>query len=115
MDTEMDPSLGSYESRRRRLQELLDSSPAVSRHDKTKEKEAETLAHAFLALEESFHKFTGELLPKLKSGEISKGDLAHVLHEIGEEFRHILYHIGDPRYYRYLPAWGDADVRDGRS
>jgi hypothetical protein len=110
----MDPAPGSYEFRRRRLQELLDSSSAVSRHDAAEEKEAETLAHAFLDLEESFQRFTKELLPKLENGDLSADDIPDVLHAIGEEFRHVLYHIGDPKYYRYLPAWGSADERDDK-
>jgi hypothetical protein len=108
----MNPSAKDYESRRQRLLAVLDSCPVVTRYDRSSEKEAETLAHAFLDLEQSFHKFTDELLPRLESNGVTKVDIADLLLEIGEEFRHILYHIGDPHYYRYLPAWGGADERN---
>jgi hypothetical protein len=108
----MDPSPESYEFRLRRLQRLLDSSPAVNRHNTPDENEAATLSHALLDLEGSFQKFVQELLPKLETGDIDENEIRDILHAIGEEFRHVLYHIGDPKYYRYLPPWGSAERRD---
>jgi hypothetical protein len=105
----MDPSPGSYEFRLRRLQRLLDSSPAVSRHNTPEENEAATLSHALLDLEGSFQKVVQELLPKLEKCDIGENEIEDILHAIGEEFRHVLYHIGDPKYYRYLPPGGTGE------
>ena len=32
----------------------------------------------------------------------SPEEILDALLEIGEEFRHILYHINDPKFYKYL-------------
>jgi hypothetical protein len=100
--------LESYEARRQSLARLMSRCSEVSRYDTDTEKEAWTLAHALLDLEQSFSRFTRELLPKLEREDLSSDDVCDVLHTMGEEFRHILYHIGDPKYFRYLPAWGGA-------
>ena len=97
-----------YETRRQKLAGILNACPQVTRHDTADEKEAWTLAHAFLDLEQSFEAFTHELLPKLEGNSLSPAEISDVLHVIGEEFRHILYHIGDPNTFDYLPPWGGA-------
>jgi len=53
-------------------------------------------------LEESFNKFLHEQLPKLTNDQTSTSELYDVLLDIGEEFRHIIYHIRDPKFYKYL-------------
>jgi hypothetical protein len=58
-------------------------------------------------LEESFGKFLEEQLPKLTDDHGERPEIYDLLLEIGEEFRHILYHIRDPRFYRYLDAKHD--------
>jgi hypothetical protein len=74
----------------------------VRQYDTSEEKEAWTLAHAFLDLTESFRKFSEEQLPKLSAGQMDSNQVNDLLLEIGEDFRHILYHIFDSRYYAYL-------------
>jgi len=44
----------------------------------------------------------GLLLPKLLNEDLSPEELNEVLLDIGEELRHILYHIKDPRFFGYL-------------
>jgi hypothetical protein len=66
--------------------------------------QASTLAHAFLDLEESFRRFVEEYLPALLQRDLTESEVCAMLEDIGEEFRHILYHIRDPRFYRYLTA-----------
>ncbi len=86
------------------LAEKLDRLPDVNRYDSADEKEAWTLAHAFSDLEESFRKFLDDQLPRLVNGEPTPAALNDLLTEIGEEFRHILYHIRDPKFFGYLEA-----------
>lgn len=84
------------------LAERLSSSSEVTRFDRGREKEAWTLAHAFADLEESFVKFARHHLPRLTRDDLSPSEIRKVLLDIGEEFRHILYHLNDPKFYRYL-------------
>jgi len=84
------------------LAERLSTCRAVTKFDKGEEREAWTLSHAFGDLEESFRKCLEELLPKLMEGHLEGLEIHDLLLEIGEEFRHILYHIKDPKFYRYL-------------
>jgi len=74
----------------------------VTRFDTREELEAWTLSHAFSDLEESFHRFLYELLPRLIDSALDENAINDVLLDIGEEFRHILYHIKDPKFYEYL-------------
>jgi hypothetical protein len=84
------------------LAERLTTCKDVTQFDTGEEREAWTLAHAFGDLEESFRRFLEEQLPRLTSGQITGLEIHNLLLEIGEEFRHILYHIKDPKFYRYL-------------
>jgi hypothetical protein len=84
------------------LAERLSECEAVTRLDSSEEKEAWTLAHAFLDLEESFRTYLEEQLPRLRQEILSPEDTYNLLLDIGEEFRHILYHLRDTRFYSYL-------------
>lgn len=87
----------------RRLADVLSRCGSVTQFDTDSEKEAWTLAHCFADLEASFRAVLHQHLPALLSNDsLSPQDVGRVLHEIGEEFRHILYHVRDPRFYRYL-------------
>ena len=79
----------------KRVAEQLQQSEEVRRHDKADEKEAWTLAHAFLDLADSFKVFTEDYLTRLKTDDLSEEQVNALLVDIGEEFRHILYHIRD--------------------
>jgi hypothetical protein len=83
-----------------KLAKLLEECPEVSRFDTETEKEAWTLAHDFLDLEESCQAFTQRLLPKLRNGELTPPERYQLLLDVGEEFRHMLYHIKDSRFFR---------------
>lgn len=89
-------------SKLKELSKKLSRCEAVSRFDTDREPEGWTLAHSFAHLEESFRKFLDEQLPRLMKGQLLEEELEELLHEIGEEFRHVIYHIKDPLYYRYL-------------
>lgn len=86
----------------KRLAERLSQCPEVTKYDQGEQKEAGVLAHSFGDLEESFRTFLNEQLPRLLNEHATAEELGDVLLEIGEEFRHILYHIQDPKFYQYL-------------
>jgi hypothetical protein len=88
------------------LAERLSTCKAVTKFGAGEEREAWTLAHAFADLEESFRRFLEEQLPRLAQGQSAESEIHDLLLEIGEEFRHILYHIKDPKFYRYLSPEG---------
>ncbi len=92
------------------LAHKLSKCPEVTRYDTGEEKEAWTLAHAFADLEESFHAFLEDQLPMLVKGDLPPSAMHDLLLDIGEELRHILYHIQDPKFYRYLSPAPDAEV-----
>jgi hypothetical protein len=84
-----------------RLSERLSRVPAVAQFDLPDEPQGSTLAHALVDWEESFRAALA-LMPKLIDASRGPEDLKDVLHEFGEELRHILYHIHDVRYFEYL-------------
>jgi len=90
------PLLTDAETRARLARKLADVA-AVSKHG---DEEAWTLAHAFGDLEESFLQFLDDLLPRLL--EATAEEIESLLLDVGEEFRHILYHLADPQFYAYL-------------
>ncbi len=86
----------------RRLAERLSALPQVNRYSDNEHDEAWTLAHAVEDLEESFHMLMAEKFPRLTQDDLSDDELYDLLLEVGEEFRHIRYHLRDPRFFRYL-------------
>ncbi len=87
------------------LQERLQQCPEVARWDEGEWNEAEVLVHAFTDLEESYTTLVENLLPRAASDEVMGEELVDLLAEIGEEFRHILYHLRDPKFYRYVTEY----------
>ena len=83
------------------LAKKLSKSKKVNRYNHGEE-EASTLSHGFSDLEKSFKIFIEELLPKLLKEDISEEEIDEILWDIGDEFRHILYHIKDSKYFGYL-------------
>jgi hypothetical protein len=87
----------------KRLAERLSKCPDVARFDEGRHKEAWALAHSFADLEDSCRAFLDEQLPKLTADDLNVEDTCDQLQEIGEEFRHILYHILEQQqFYKYL-------------
>jgi ATP:corrinoid adenosyltransferase len=84
------------------LAECLNRCEHVTRYDTEAEKQAWTLAHSLLDLAKSFRTILDEQLPQLRDEALSCEEIHDVLLEIGEEFRHILYHVRDPEFYAYL-------------
>ena len=88
------------------LARILARYECVSRHDQRDEVEAGTLASGFSDLEKAFRRILQELLPKMIVGKLSEREALDVLLLIGDEFRHIDYHLRDNRFYSYL--WPNA-------
>jgi hypothetical protein len=91
-----------YANKLKYLGNILRKSRKVHMYDSENEKEADRLAHSLLDMQESFREIYESLLPQLTSENIDEEKIDNVLYEIGEELRHILYHIKDPRFYSYL-------------
>jgi hypothetical protein len=88
------------------LIDILRRCPEVTRYDESGHNEAETLAHAFSDLEKSFRKFLDEQLPRLEQGQLDPSQVYDLLLDMGEEFRHILYHLKAPKFYSHLHDGG---------
>jgi hypothetical protein len=86
----------------KRLAERLNRCDSVTRFDADGRKEAWTLALTLLDLAESFRTYLDEQLPRLTDEELDCEEIQGVLLDIGEELRHVLYHIRDPRFFAYL-------------
>ena len=89
------------------LAKLLNKSPKVAEFNKrypnpNQSPEADALANAFRDIEKSSTKVFEQLIPQFKNENLTGGEITEVLLEIGEEFRHILYHIQDPKFFKYL-------------
>jgi hypothetical protein len=84
------------------LAKRLSSIPSVAQFDEPGEPEGWAIAHALHDLEGSFRTILDELIPKLVDKSAEPDALNDTLLDVGEEFRHILYHIRALRYYRYL-------------
>jgi hypothetical protein len=92
-----------------RLAERLARLKAVSQFDVPGEPQAATLVHSMTDLEGSFRTILDVLLPKLLNASVDTDELNDVLLDIGEELRHVLYHIRDPKFFGYLEC-DDGEV-----
>jgi len=81
-----------------RLRQVL----AVRRHDQGGEKAAAEIAQGLSDIEESCHALLFQHIPRLTASDTETGDVEDILLDIGEELRHILYHINDISYFAYL-------------
>jgi len=84
------------------LERRLSQIPEVARFDMPGEAQGHTLAHALSHWEDSFTAFLDDLLPKLANKTATDEDLIDAIHDVGDELRHILYHIHDVKYFGYL-------------
>jgi len=82
------------------LAERLARIPAVARSTQGKDEAAWGMAHGFSDLEQSCLAFCDRLLPALLNS--SEADVPDRLANIGEEFRHILWHVREMEFYAYL-------------
>lgn len=94
------------------LSDHLSASERVRIFDAPGEPESWTIAVALRDIEKSCSEIFQEQLPPLVSGSLPKSEIDERLHRIGEELRHILYHIHDTKYYAYLTAGDKATTDD---
>ena len=93
----------------KRLAERLSACPDVMRMDEGQHKEAWALADSFTDLEDSMRAFLDDQLPKFGDENLKPEEICDLLLEIGEEFRHILYHVlENQKFYKYLFPEGTA-------
>src|SRR5579862_6496529 len=100
----MNSTRGPEAERLSKLAAKLAQCPAVTKDDTANESQAWTMAHAFTDLETSFQVFIDEQIPKLLEENLTPQEIHDLLLDIGEEFRHIIYHINDPQLYKRLLA-----------
>jgi hypothetical protein len=84
------------------LERRLSDCSAVKKFSTSDWDEANALAHSLADLEESFERYTRELLPRLLASGADQDSVTDVLAEIAEELRHVLYHVQDPKFFRHL-------------
>jgi hypothetical protein len=91
----------------KRLADRLSRCPEVTHFDDGENKEAWGLADSFADLEDSFRAFLDDQLPRVVQGNLQPSEMHDLLLDIGEEFRHILYHILEQqKFYKYLVPEG---------
>ncbi len=83
------------------LAKLLEGSTRVCTFGSKEDPEAWALAHALVDISESCDRICRSLLPALMSAK-EQHEIEGVLLDIGEELRHVLYHVKASRFYRYL-------------
>lgn len=73
----------------------------VRKFDSENEPEGSRLANSLSDLEQSFVEILENFLPLVCSSS-NEEEIKNALLDIGEELRHILYHIKDPKFFSYL-------------
>ena len=64
--------------------------------------EAGVIAHGLLDIEESASAISNKILPVITGENLTEIEVEIILFELGEELKHILYHINEMRYFHYL-------------
>lgn len=85
----------------KKLAEKLQEYECVYKFDSDDEPEAWRIAHSLSDLEQSFKEILNNQLPSLLNAN-SEVEIHNSLIDIGEELRHIIYHIKDPKFFSYL-------------
>ncbi len=84
------------------LADLLQDVLPVRRFDTSDEPASWNLAVGLADIQKSCAAISGVHIPELLATADSAADVHGILLEIGEELRHILYHVRDMPFYRYL-------------
>lgn len=86
---------------------LLKNNKKIAKFDDENGEEADRIAHSLIDIKDSFKDIYEKYVPLLENGNLNESKIDDVLLDIGEEFRHILYHIADMKYYNYLQDLSD--------
>lgn len=89
------------------LRQRLSLCEFVSRLDEGEHNESAVLAHGLWDIEDSCRTLVDQILPALHAPSLTDDELRDLLVDIGEEFRHILYHLRESRFYEYLRSEED--------
>jgi K+/H+ antiporter YhaU regulatory subunit KhtT len=81
----------------------LEKCSRVSKHSNDEENQADTLANAFIDIEESARKIT-TFVSELYNKELVEESIDDLILDIGEELRQVLYHLNDTKVYDYLKS-----------
>jgi hypothetical protein len=98
-----------------RLAEYLQEMPAVlqfvdRRRARSAKEEAWEIAHGLADIRDSARCIFENLLPRLLQLPPSGDEAEDLLYQIGEEYRHILYHITNTDFFSYVVnAGGEND------
>jgi hypothetical protein len=65
-------------------------------------------------IQESTAKLFQELVPALMRTSPNTVEAEELLHDVGEEYRHILYHISSTEYFRYILPILEDEASDDR-
>jgi hypothetical protein len=79
----------------------LEKCERVTKHSTMEENQADTLANSLIDIEDALNKINGQI-PNLYLKDLTKDEVDDLILELGEELRHVLYHINDTRVYDYL-------------
>jgi hypothetical protein len=85
----------------KQLAEKLQQYECVSKFDCLSESEAWRLAYSIFEMKESFRNLLDIHLPALHDVD-SEEAAQDALLDVGEELRHILYHMKDSKFFAYL-------------
>jgi hypothetical protein len=88
------------------LAQRLAASPALKRFPNPTE-QGQSIAYSLSDLEGSMRVFLDEQLPKLTDPAVQGEALEDLILDVREEFRHILYHLHDPEYFRVIESTHD--------
>ena len=80
----------------------LEKCERVTKYSTSEENQADTLANSFLDIENALNVIIKEQIPRLYLNDLDANDVDDLILDIGEELRHILYHIYDTKVYGYL-------------
>lgn len=90
-----------YVEKLRIITRNLEKCERVTKHSTEEENQADTLANTLIDIEDALKKIN-EQIPKLYLNDLKSEEVDDLILELGEELRHILYHINDTRVYDYL-------------
>ncbi|GHT17522.1 hypothetical protein FACS189429_1790 [Bacteroidia bacterium] len=85
------------------LASVLNQSSLVNSFDVGKEKETYNLAVSLLDIKEAIENVNNQI--NLLQIDMTEDAINDILWDIGEEFRHILYHILHSKFYNYLDVY----------
>lgn len=91
----------SFNSKQEKLGQNISKLIKLGDDEPSRKEAAFAISHGLIDMEESFHRII-EISNQMQGRDFSEGELEGALHDIGEELRHIIYHINDMKFYDYL-------------